>query len=199
MDEDAKEYIEDEMVPPKNPIPTFANAGRQNGKNPAENGADNGLFVWSQTPDDVCLRIRCVSKTKPKEVSVSLASSGQLVVKIASVVALDKKLDNPVWDDDLSPFASEDERFNRAMTWEVEDFEAARCVSVRLCKRSPSPGVKMWWRRVFVDDPHEVDVSKIEARRKGQLVGSDVWNAAHEAFVKQRGKERLGLASNEST
>ncbi|KAH9259133.1 hypothetical protein BASA81_002753 [Batrachochytrium salamandrivorans] len=135
-----KEYIEDEILPPKPALPSFAPSSN-NRTSPTLNGADNGKFVWGQTADEVEIRLLCPLNTKAKQVTVELNKGGQLVVKICSQVVLDCTLAHAVWDGNASPFSTEEDRFQHAMTWEVQDYNpSARCVLIRLCKCPPTPG-----------------------------------------------------------
>ena len=158
------------------------------------NGSDNGLFMWSQTADDVIIRVRCDPGTRARDVNVTLSATGQLKVCIKSIVVVCATLLHRVWDENKLPFASEEETLNKAMSWEVEDLshENKRCVVIHLAKRPPHEGIKIWWKRVFNEgDEKEVDVTKIGSRNKAASEAAQkVWKEAHEIFLANRARER---------
>lgn len=181
-----REYIEDELMPPKPALPSFAPSSSTT--SPTRNGADNGSFVWGQTADEVEIRLLCALHTKAKHVAVELHKGGRLVATVQSKVALDCTLAHAVWgdQDDATPFSTEEDRFQHAMTWEVQDYNAsARCVLIRLCKRPPAPGVRMWWRTAFKNHPTpevQVDVSQISSRSAAPTSFASAWDEAHKQF-----------------
>jgi len=159
------------------------------------NGSETDRFFWSQTADEICIRVKCAKAVRAKDVRVELNTSRQLKVTVKSDVVIDAKLLNGVWDDNLSPFSSEDEKLAKSMSWEMEDAGDNRCIVIRLHKRPPHEGVKMWWRRVFTEDSNlgerDIDVEQIASRsRKSVESMRNVWNEAHKIFLANRQKER---------
>ena len=171
---------------------TFVKEGSKTKEELMKDGADNGTFLWSQTADEVIIRVRCPNGTKAKDVNVSLTSSAQLIVICKGNTVLCGTLVHDVWDTDK--LATDEERYNKGMTWELEDStcEACRYVVVKLFKRPPGERVKMWWRRVFKEgSEHEVDVNSISSRNKANTEAfQKVWNEAHGIFLANRARER---------
>ena len=163
-----------------------------------ENGAENEKFWWSQTNDEVILRVKCQSTAlKSKDIRIELLEQNMLQVVIRNVVVIEGKLSNPVWNEYDSVYGTtEEERFQKSMTWELENIgnESQKCIVIRLFKRSPHDGIKIWWRRMFADDTYneiDIDVTKISSRSKGKAEEyQKVWQEAHEAFRAARRKEK---------
>jgi hypothetical protein len=197
IDDDERKYFEDDMRP--KPVfdatpPLISVPSSKTGKLTL-NGSDNGKFLWSQTADEVEVRVRCDTGIRAKDVRVDLNREGMLRVSAKGTTVLEGKLKNAVWDDYKTPFASEEEQVQKAMAWEVCDMpEGHRCVLIRLVKRPPYEGMKIWWPRVFSSGEEvEVDVSKIPSRNQSSAASfQQAWKQAHETFLANRAKEREG-------
>jgi hypothetical protein len=192
----AREYFEDSL-PRRAPIPTFVQAKPLPGAaaSAAEltlNGLDAGAFLWSQVAEQVAIRVRVAKGTRAKQVQVLLGAAG-LEVRVAGAVVLQGALAYGVWGDGgASVFATEEERFGKAMEWELQDLgqDGARCVLVRLYKRVPAAGLVVWWRRVFkLGSEPELNLDAIRQRKsdastRGAAQGA--WEEAQRLFREQR-------------
>lgn len=165
-------------------------------RNLTENGSETPKFLWSQIADEVLLRVHCSKATKAKDVNVFLSKDRLLKVSIKGQVVLEGKLEYGVADEETNSLASEEERFLRSMTWEMEDIdESSRCVTIKLFKRPPHQGVRIWWRRVFTTDANldekDIDVEQIAGRSRQSVTAMQkAWKEAHEIFLANRARER---------
>lgn len=188
--------------PPKTDLPSIIN---KKNSSPTMNGSQNSKFLWSQTADEVYLRLKCPKETKGKDVKVDVSKHGMLCIHLRDCLFFQGKLAHSVWDDDVSTastFAKEEEKLSKSLDWEMEDLDAkSRCINMRFTKKPPvlQQGLKLWWRTMFVPgsigpEPlveDEVDLTQIDGRSKEKIEQvQKVWKDAHEMFLQARAKER---------
>ena len=186
-----------------------------------KNGALLETMMWSQSRDEVTVRVLVPAKTRAKCIRVHL-SQGKLEVVHSGTVVCSGVLKFAVWGTGRvnaigaagsiasTVGASEDEVEAKAMDWELQDldegglgeengsFDPRRCVVISLTKVRPAKEIPIWWDRVFVDDAVAADVSAISGRWKGsearRAEWSAAWKAAHAKF-----KEKISSSSSPSS
>lgn len=213
--EDAEDQIEDAMTTEdyfasfEEKAPKAAFVGGPVGSAPAapskpdwtRNGYRAATHTFCQSVDEVSICVLVPLGSKAKDVAVQLSKSGNLTVKLSGASVFSKQLAHEVHGMDrtaltaqiaTSSHDSDGERDDgEDWDWELLDFDDSnRIVRITLKKRPPA-GLRAWWRKAFVDDTMEVDVSSIPDR---QVVGgvdastgkkptmAEVWEQAHEAF-----------------
>jgi hypothetical protein len=195
-------YHEDVIRAQQPPIPTFT---PQTPKTRfTENGCDAGLFLWSQTADEVHLRVRVPLNTKARQVRVSLTNKQQLSISLVNHGApiVQGQLANPVFGGgdgaSMDVFSTEEERFHKAMEWEVQDLDSnSRCVFVRLTKHKPASQLVVWWSRVFLEgDEPLFDVSQANSARKttpqDRQAMQHAWDEAQRLFKEAHQQQQQG-------
>jgi hypothetical protein len=168
------------------------------------NGYRTPSHMFCQGADEVTITVFVPAGTKAKDVGVVVSKSGELSVRIGGQSHLTKQLAHEVEGMDrsasttvLASSKGDDDADDTGIDWELLDFDDngvnQRLVRITLKKRPPA-GLRVWWRKAFTDDPHEVDISSIsdrgvvggvDATTSKKMTMQEVWEAAHVEFRKR--------------
>lgn len=164
------------------------------------NGYRTLTHMFCQGAEEVTITVNVPIGTKAKDVQVDVSKSGELSVGICGVQHFIKQLAHEVEGMDrsastavLASSKEDDAEDDPDIDWEMLDFEDNRLVRITLKKRPPA-GLRVWWRKAFIDDPHEVDISGIsdrgvvggvDAATGRKMTMQEVWEAAHVEFRKR--------------
>lgn len=177
-------------------------------ENFTENGSLTENFYWSQSRQEVVIRCQISEVIKANEIICDYNSNDatkfdgdrphlQFSTKSGHIL-LSGSLR---YDIIINP--SDKDVLESAVDWEIKNItfanhEKMRILEVTLKKKSPMPGVTMWWNCVFVGDS-EIDVTKIKGR--GEIPNRDIWEEAHRLFKEKVAQKELidTGASNDET
>lgn len=135
----------------------------------SKNGAVLDKYSWSQDRFEVLLTIPVEDNVKAKNIKLSYANK-VLTIKDGDSVIISEQLRYDI----LTNEDRKDDEVSDILDWEIKNKLKAssssgansnrRVLEVVLRKKSPIPGVFMWWENVFLSDSVKIDVTKISGR-----------------------------------
>eukprot|EP00298_Acanthocystis_sp_HF-20_P003612 c13962_g1_i1.p1 GENE.c13962_g1_i1~~c13962_g1_i1.p1 ORF type:complete len:260 (-),score=118.30 c13962_g1_i1:100-831(-) len=167
---------------------TSSYSSAQTEKGFSVNGAITTTHLWSQTHSEVMIGIFIDENLRAKNLSVELISETFLkVTEKDKGVIFNKELAYKV-----------DPNEDGLVDWEISNYlneqnEKKRIIKITLKKMSLGEGfIRVWWKKAFIDDSEEVDVSAIPERKK-QKETKNVWEEAHKLFLEKKKGPRIDI------
>ena len=156
------------------------------------NGSRFDAYCWSQDADQVTLSVFLPQGTQTKQISASLSptvelggsGSGGADTRNESKMRLCVKLDGKAIVEGLLAYAVLiDEDADGGIDWELKGARGSgrRRWIATMRKVSPVANARIWWNRLFEQEP-KIDVTQIQDRRKASKSMKSLWDDAHRMF-----------------
>lgn len=156
-----------------------------------KNGDMNERLIWSQTRDNVDVRILVPKDTKGSDVCFEIKFPGEITIledKIPIVFSLTLK--NKLFFKDKLAFDIKPIEDIHDLDWEIYDHPIDsnfRLIFVSVEKEPPS-GTYCWWDKIFEGD-EKIDVTQMSGRHSDK--SRNAWKEAHDKFKEKIKKDKL--------